>query len=221
MLYTNGIIVQNRRALRIEAECEYMGISRYDTWPLDHPDYYYIDDLATKMTRFAYTNWFGFQWQEEGSDTFLYPISSAPELAYACRYVKHCVELDMVPRMLLCKSERSHPMMKENVSLALEALATPLGYDYCTPEGYFSALYDDLWRSHGVPALELLKNGLNKNGLLPGEKLLDKYIETREKALKEGATLETDMDFVAVHISEVSFEDMQDVLRKTTRLTLA
>ncbi len=215
-MFTNGIVIQDARRLLFEGDWPYRGTSCYESWPLDTPEHYGASSLARELTDYAFSVWFDLQWEMPDTETVCYPVSASPELSYSCRYINECIRLGIEPRVLLCESDREVPQMEPTLWTPLVKRSVLLGFDLSTSRDLYSALLDDFWR-RPLNGIEVFGDALNDYGLIESEKMIDRYAKFRQRARgKEGG----EGDFLKMRLSAVEPDDVLEVLRKTTKLSL-
>lgn len=192
----NGFIIQGKRQLWVTDNCPYRGLGFAESWPLDDPELFKKDSVVKELSELARKEWFYFTYGEG------YMLDVIPDVAFICKYIRHCLELGISIRVLLCETDRNEPKLDLTMFQKLEGHLHLLGYDYGTSQGAFSALADDFY-GEPVSELEPLRKQLNRYGLFDTAELLDRYIETREAAIARGEDLETGLDFVKFRLSEV------------------
>jgi|GEM_PF-4246870 len=224
----NGILIQdtNREPMeflekvnftepQFQSFRDYQGLGRYYSWPLQIEN----DDLSKQLTTET-ERWFVKQYPD---DMVSYNSEIIPDRKFCIEYIKHCRVKDIKIRVLFCQTDMEEPvwdtpMPKLNF----------LGYDYSTPESFYSSIPEDLlepvrtYMDYPIyQALVRCKDLLNNNKLFETEEDIRTYIERRNKVAESDIQwstrlmndqefpvhlVETDCDFIIFRLSEVMGE---------------
>lgn len=188
----NGLVIQEiNDSNEFYSISPYMGIGRYQSWPLMSK----TDKQSTLLTKEAEERWFNYF---SGESNNKYALAVVPSMDYMQRYLNVCNLYNLKIRVLQIESERGVPVWDGPFFNN-----TFMGYEYSTSQSFYAPLFDDLY---GLlpPSLAKAKSSLNKYGLFDTEDDLNSYIENRKIAIEEGYDLETFGDFCRFKVSLVT-----------------
>ncbi|HEX3045152.1 MAG TPA: hypothetical protein VHY08_10375 [Bacillota bacterium] len=189
----NGLIIQKLNDLNnVCPLTSYMGLERYQSWPLEDR----TDEQSKKLTEETEERWFNYFYGESNEK---YALAVVPSMEYISRYLNTCKNYNLKVRVLHIETEREEPQW-EGPPLD----KTFLGYEYATSQNFYSPLSDDLFGLSTPPSLVNSKSVLNKYGLFNTEEDLISYIENRNKAIGEGYDLESFGDFCKYKVSLIT-----------------
>ena len=186
----SGFIIQSEDDSIYFLHKEYNSISAKKSWPLENSD---IQKELEKQWTADYLDSYN-----NGNGATLEAIGDEKTLL---QYLEKCKDEKINVRILyvsISNIEEKYPILIDSEAIEMYKNPIEMGYDLIYPEGgdfYYSALNDER---------EILKeagfiNELNEFGIFSDLKLLEQYIEWRNKNLKSGE-VEPISDFVKARI---------------------
>ncbi len=130
-------------------------------------------------------------------------IAAVPDLKLLKRYLLRCEIRNIATRTLLCSSDYPWPLLENREFTSLARFLNYLGYDYCTPWEYYSAVHGELL-FNTPPELQQHSARLNEYGLFNSRPEIEEFVVARWKyAERHPSKLEDGAEFVIVRIDEL------------------
>lgn len=193
MFFKNGFIVKSYQEQPFaNIKSKYMGIGRYQTWPLEYRD----DPISVQLSEEANERWFGY------GDGRLYAV---PNLDYLYRYIKHCNALKILTFCMQIESNRSIVTTAADVPIDQY-----LGYDYADVDLSTSCLFEDLNMTlpYCQDQFKLIKQQLNKYELVDSLEVMQEYLRIRNQLIYEGYDMEEYFSPTIVKLSIISLSQI-------------